>query len=274
MNEARYRFIDEGRQHLHTLDGKPLIGTSGVGSVLAKPLTWWASGLAVKELGIPDPKVLTKIKNKTVTPEEVETLNRELPKKLEEIKKMNPVQYLELLDSAYRAHNTTLKEAGVDGTDLHEELERYVRDQIEGITEPLKRYHPRIKPFIEWYAKNVKTPLWSEMHFYSEVHWLGGISDFGFIDNQDRLGIMDFKSSKEAYPVQFWQCAGYDIQVSENGGYTPSGLKIFDLPKPVDYYAVLPFGMENPVPSYEFDVAGAKEAFMAMLLLYKKLPRN
>lgn len=267
-----YKF--DSKRHYHSLDGQPLVGTSGVLSVIAKPLTWWASGLAVQVLGVPDPKVLTKIKNKTILPDELETLNTELPKKLEEIKKMNAQEYLALLDSAYRAHTTTLKEKATEGTDLHAELERYVKDQIEGVTIPTKKYHPRIQPFIDWYQENVKEPLWSEIHCYSQVHWLGGISDFGFVDKQGRVAIMDFKSSKQAYHTQFWQCGGYDLQITENGGYTPAGDKIFTLPAPISYYAVFPFGSDNPVPELEFDVSGCKEAFRACLFLYKKLPQN
>jgi hypothetical protein len=83
MNEKnKYRFleIDENGQecHLHQLwserkqDWENLTGTTTVLEVLGKPLTWWASGLAVKEFsGIEDCKVLTKIKNKKATKKEI-----------------------------------------------------------------------------------------------------------------------------------------------------------------------------------------------------------
>ena len=45
----KYRF--EKEQHIHLLDERPLIGTTTALSVLNKPLTWWASGLAVEALG-------------------------------------------------------------------------------------------------------------------------------------------------------------------------------------------------------------------------------
>jgi hypothetical protein len=48
--------------------------------------------------------------------------------------------------------------------------------------------------------------------------------------NDGTIAVIDFKSSKDAYPEQFWQCAGYDILVSENGGYTAEGEKLFDPP--------------------------------------------
>ena len=142
-----YKF-DESR-HYHSLDGQPLIGTSAVGSVIAKPLTWWASGLAIQKIGGIDTKVLTKIKNKTATPEEVKELKDTAAQSFSLIKNMSNDEFVQLLDDAYRAHTTTLKEKASEGTDLHAELERYVKDQIEGITIPIKKYHPRIKPFID-----------------------------------------------------------------------------------------------------------------------------
>lgn len=261
-------------RHYHSFDGQPLIGTSGVMSVIAKPLTWWASGLAVKELGCPDPKVLTLIKNKKATEKQIEEFETEAATMLATISQMTVEEYMSLIDRAYRAHTTTLKEKASEGTDLHAELERYVKDQIEGITIPIKKYHPRIQPFIDWYQLNVKEPLWSEIHCYSTKHCLGGISDFGFIDKQGRIAIMDFKSSKEAYQTQFWQCAGYDIQISENGGFTSSGDQMFTLPAPISYYAVFPFGSENPAPVLEFDIQGCRTAFLACLFLYRKLPQQ
>lgn len=261
-------------RHYHSYEGRPLVGTSGVVNVVAKPLNWWVSGLAVQVLGIPDPKVLTKIKNGKANPTEVTELMKALSIKKSLIAGMTDQEYFKLLDSAYRAHQTTLSDKAEEGTDLHAELERFVKDQIEGITEPIKKYHPRITPFIIWYNQNVKEPLWSETHCYSTTHWLGGISDFGFIDKQGLIGIMDFKSSKTAYPTQFWQCAGYDIQITENGGHSSSGDKIFTLPAPINYYAIFPFGAENPAPIFEFDTEGCKAAFLACLLLHNKLPTN
>jgi len=276
IDQKVYKFYNEKNEHLHTLEGKPLVGTSGVVKVVSIPLTWWASGHAVKILGITDPKLITKIKRKTATKAEIEELKNSVGSKLEEIKLMDVDQFYDLLDLAYRAHSTSLAESADAGTDLHAELERFVKDRIEGfdIDKPVKAYHPRIKPFIEWYTANVKQPLWSESHCFSREYWLGGICDFGFIDNKDQVGIMDFKSAKDAYPAHFWQCAGYDIQFSENGGFTSDGVKVFDLPKPVSYYAVFPFGMDHPVPKFDYDVEGCRDAFLACLLLYKKLNAN
>jgi len=53
--ENKYRFLDSKNEHLHQLnvngEWKPLIGTTTALNVLSKPLTYWAAGLAVAELG-------------------------------------------------------------------------------------------------------------------------------------------------------------------------------------------------------------------------------
>jgi len=116
------------------------------------------------------------------------------------------------------------------------------------------QYDPKINPFIEWARKNVKKYLWSEVHCYSEKNWIGGISDVGIELNDGRVGIFDFKSAKEAYDSHFFQIAGYDIQISENGGFDAEGNKTFTLPKPLEFYAVIPFGAENIIPIFNEDL--------------------
>jgi len=271
----RYKYTDEKREHLHTLEGQPLIGTSSVSNVLAKPLTWWASGLAVKEFGCQNPKLLTLIKNKDASEEQEREHMVNLGVMQEKIKQMTVEEYAKLVDSAYRAHTKELKKKAGEGTDLHAELERFVKDEIAGEQRIPEAYNIRILPFISWARENIKRYLWSEMNCYSEKYWIGGITDLGYEKHDGTIGIMDFKSSKEAYLSQFWQCAGYDLQISENGGYTASGDKVFGLGgRKITEYAILPFGMENPYPQFNVDIEGGREAFLCELTLYKKMPRD
>ncbi len=82
---------------------------------------------------------------------------------------------------------------------------------------------------------------------------------------------MDFKSAKDAYLSHFIQCAGYDLEISENGGFNAKGEHIFTLDRPITEYAVLPFGMAKPTPQFHYDIKGCKEAFEACVLLHKKI---
>lgn len=266
-----YKYIDEKGAHLHTFNGAPLIGTSSVADVLSKPLTWWASGLAVMQLGIPDAKVITKIKNKKATEEEVKACMVSVGISLEKIKQMEVEQFYKLLDSAYRAHSTTLKDKAQEGTDLHAELERFVKDEMSNHQYEADKYEPRILPYIQWSRKEVKRYLWSEVHCYSEKMWTGGISDVGAELNDGKIVVIDFKSSKEAYLSQFWQCRGYGLQIEENGWFDRDGNLLGKLEKPIDAVVVVPFGAEEVVPQFNYDMAGGEEAFKAELVLYKKL---
>lgn len=258
--ETRYKYTDEKGEHLHTLDGKPLIGTSTVTKVLAKPLTWWASGMACGKMGWVNPKLKPK--------DEVLSAASE---GLAKIKAMDVEGYVKLLATAYRAHDDKKKDSAEAGTDMHAELESYVRvclgkwgfpvEAPEGSVEP-------VKIFAKWSMENVHRFIWSEMHVYSEALWTGGICDVGAVMKDMRLAIIDFKSSKEAYFDQFVQAGGYALEFEENGGFTANGEKVMD-GKEADVLVIVPFGAENPEPKVLYEVIDYKDAFKAAAKLHK-----
>jgi hypothetical protein len=160
------------------------------------------------------------------------------------------------------------------GTDLHAELERFVKENME-CREDVGTYSPQIKPFIEWTYANVKRFLWSEGHCYSDVpNWIGGICDVGYERKDGTFGIGDFKSSKDAYFEHHVQIGGYDIEIGQNGVLDADGNLIYKLEKPVSEYIVVPFGAETVKPVPNYDVAGMREAFLHMLAIYKKKPQD
>jgi hypothetical protein len=263
----QYKFDEEN--HIHLLDGQPLYGTSSMASVLAKGgLTYWASGLAVSKFGWIHPG--DKKKGWTPKSKRLESAF----KRWEEICSMDGDEYLSLLDSAYKAHSVKLKDSASEGTDMHAVMEAYVTDCIknhEGKPFVPDMPNDKLQILVKWSLKNVKKFLASEVHCFSKDLWLGGIVDCIYEDMEGKIVVLDFKSSKEVYISQFWQCIGYAMQLEENGGLTKDGVKILSIDKPVDYVAVLPFGMEKPEVQYNVDMAGGKEAVKAMLTLYKKL---
>ncbi len=257
-----YRFLDSNKEHLHTLAGKPLLGTSTVVGVLSKPLTWWAAGLACEKFGW----VNKGNAKKGWTPKEKRI--KSAAEFLSTLPLHTPETWLTLCDDAYAAHSKKLTSSAVAGTDLHAELERFVKDHMG---KRIGTYDPKIQPFVDWTMKNVKRFLWSEMHCYSEKLWVGGITDCGVELNDGTQGIIDFKSSKESYDSQFIQIAGYDIQISENGGLDKGGAKIFSLTKPLDFYAVVPFGADTFTVDFKYNVEELKKAFECVVFLYKLL---
>ena len=249
------------------LDQKPLIGTTTALNVLAKPLTWWASGLAVAELGWVNPK-------EAILSSRIFAASD----KLDEIKKLSADEYLALLDKAYKAHSVKLDKSADKGVDMHAGLENYVKNCVK-----LFKGKPRVEGdepevltpvdiFARWAVKNVKRFIASEGYGYNERLWVGGVFDLLAEDNEGRLFIMDFKSAKDAYMSHFFQCAGNDLQITESGVLDKDGNTIFDLKgRTIDYYGVFPFGMKNPEPQFHFDTAGAKEGFEHCVALHKLL---
>lgn len=234
--------------------------------VLAKPLTWWAVGVGLELLG------WSKIKDKAGNRFPMETRLAKAAAAHESIRNLTHEQYLELLDKAYYAHDTAKKDSAKTGTNRHAICATYVAFKMQ--TPDATFQVDGISPFIDWAEKTVDKWLWSEMNCYSEKHWIGGVSDAGGIDKDGKTFIIDFKSSKEAYMSQFCQIGAYDLQISENGGYTPEGQKVFELRKPVDYYIVFPFGAEKPEPAFYHNPASMREMFLSCLSIYRKLPQQ
>ena len=265
----RYKFENNNKSHLHLLDGRPLTGVSSVGAVISKPLHWWALQVGLRTLGYLPAK--RRVAGKYEVIPQAERLH-EAEVALNSLSGLTPEQYLEALDNAYYAHDRVKNEAAGKGTDRHELVEGFVRDCMAegGIT---KNVHPEeIWPFVSWAFKDVKRFLWSEAHCYSEKWWLGGISDVGAELNDGGIAVIDIKSSKEAYPNQFWQCAGYDILISENGGHSATGELLFELEgAKIDRHIVFPFGAKNPIAEVRFDVEQNKSAFLSCLNIYRML---
>ena len=232
----RYSFNEE--KHLHLLDQKPLSGTSSISGVLPKVLTWWASGKFGELVGWLPTKADKKERLKSA---------RDMRSKIAD---MTDIEYLALLDKAYKNHNTKLKESAVAGTDLHAELERFIKWKISGNCKDIEKqeFDKKIFPFIEWSDNNVKKFLWSEGYCYSEKMWVGGICDAGALLNDGTIALIDFKSAKEAYTNHFLQCAGYAIQIEENGILDKDGNQLMKLEKPIEKLIVVPFGAEKVEP--------------------------
>lgn len=254
----RYRYIDEGRQHLHTLDGKPLRGCSSIVKIIGKGdgLINWAANCAVDFL-----------KEKFCA--------------FDAIAPSHP-DNLALFEEARTAHVRKRDGAAEKGTERHGLLEEYVRNCLTlrgGLPIPTIEYanlHPgddaegRVKPiqlFIEWSVYNVEKFLFTEANCYSEKLWVGGIADIGMLLKDGRRVVGDHKSGPRAYFNQFIQCAIYDVLLSESGGLDADGNKLFDW-EPADGYVVFPFRSKPFTPEFRWDVDNYRKAAEEVVHLY------
>lgn len=275
--ENKYRFLE--KDHLHQLwsdrkeEYENLTGTTTILEVLGKPLAYWASGLAVKEFsGIDDCRILTKIKNKKATTEEVKDINTKVGVWLETHKDISVEDYIKICQKAYSAHAETLKDTAEEGTDLHTELEKIVKIFMAGGAIPaiVPAEKKQLLDFMLWAKENVKRFIGSEVHCYDEIMFVGGICDVVAEMKDGSYAIIDFKRAKDAYFSHFCQCAGYDLQLQKNGGLDKDGNTIMALEKPISRYIIIPFGKPEFGPVENNNIKGLQKAFVSLVNIYRE----
>ena len=235
-----YKFDNEN--HVHSLDGRALTGTSSVGNVLAKPaLIQWAANMAC------------------------DYIDKNFPT-LDELMK-NPNALKELLAEAKYAHKKKKEKAAGEGTDMHAQLENWVKWKM-GKCE-LEDYDPKIEPFINWANENVKEFIASEAHCFEQNLFVGGITDCVAELTDGSIAIIDFKSSKEAYKTHAIQGAGYAIQIDANGLFSEDGEHNKKLERPIDVVIIVPFGASKVEPVIFRDIETYKQAFRSAVVLYR-----
>ena len=217
--KREYRFNEE--KHIHSLNEKPLKGTTTViKEVLPPPLSWYGSGRACKAMGWYDRKYgrANYLPDKEGMPV--------LEEALKGIKQMTSEEYLKLLDKAYKAHNEYKKSKGDWGKKVHESIEIAIKSAIKdnkGYLLDAEYENEVVEKFASW--GRGKKFLYSEVHVYSEKLWLGGIIDFIYVyGGKTYLG--DIKTAKSIYASNFIQAGLYDYQQAENGFFTPDGKKL------------------------------------------------
>jgi hypothetical protein len=254
-----YKYIDEKKEHLHTLDERPLIGTSTAMNVVAKNLVWWAAELAAVEA--------------LMTGEHIPTIRDEYNAACASDDKKKAIDVLQKKYPAFKAarfaHFNVKNQKAEAGTDLHAELEKFIKFKMTGEVADNTMFDAKIMPFIKWAELNVKRYLWSEGHCYSREMWTGGISDVGVELMNGEIAIIDFKSAKEAFATHFFQIAGYDLEIAENGWFDEEGNLLGTLEKPITRHIVVPFGARVVEPVVSENVLAHREAFKHAIGLYK-----
>lgn len=252
--------------HSHTLDVKTLRGTSSIVDIIAKTLHWWSAELSAVECleaGIHIPTIreeyLEAVKkfglDKTIA---INALEEKYP----------------IFRTARHAHDDKKKSTAKGGTDMHGELEIYVKSCIENGGKPFLKEaredsHRAVVIFSVWAVDNVDKFLWSEGHCYSRPLWVGGICDCGALMKNGNIAAFDFKSAKEAFFGHFVQVAGYAIQMEENGVLDKNGYELLKLPQPIAELYVVPFGAKDPTPRPNYDVEARKKNFVSALDLHE-----
>jgi len=254
-----YKF--DNKEHLHLLDGRALTGTSSVGNVLAKNLTWWSAELSAVECLEAGERI------PTIRAEYEEACNSVDKKKaIDELQNKYP-----LFKKARFAHFAKKNDTAKAGTDLHTELEKWVKWKLGKSDKLIIQTDPKIQPFIDWADKNVKQFIASEAHCFCEELWVGGITDCVAELNDGKYAIIDFKSAKEAYVNHFIQAGGYAIQIDANGLFSEDGEHSKKLDKPIEALIIVPFGAKEIVPQIKYNTEDYKAGFRHAVGLYRLL---
>lgn len=236
-----YRFLDENGEHLHQIqtDGewKNLTGTTTVLGVIAKPaLIPWAANMTVgyirEHIGEYD---LTDL-----------------------------AQFEQMLQDAKSAHRKKKEKAGDWGTELHAEVERYIKNSMICIAgwKDTTKYDDKIKQFIEWAKQNNTRFLASEKNVWSERMWTGGIVDF-ICEIDGKRWIGDIKTSNSGvHPENFWQCAAYDMMLQEQGEPRAEGYLILNIKENGEFAEKRNISIEEN-----------QQAFLSCLNIYRTLEK-
>ena len=221
------------------------------------PLTWWASGKALEQLGWTNPKLVSR-------EEGVKAAGKARKNFF-----INNEEYYDWLQECYREHDNFKKKRGEEGTDAHGLIEQAVKEAIrvnKGFL--FESYeNPVVERFATW--GRGKKFLYSEVHVYSEFLWLGGIIDIVYEDGGVFIG--DVKTSKNIYPNQFIQAGLYDLQQGENGFFTAGGFPMGSA-LPVDGYTVVNLPEAGGVNTKTYrDTKATKALGISLVEGYKSL---
>lgn len=250
-DENQVGFHFDPIQHVYTLDGKPLHGVTSILKVIAKPLTWWASGMALTELGWTNPKFVSREEGVKIAGKARKNFF------------ITNEQYYDWLQECYGAHNRIKEEAGSAGTDVHTEIEKLVKYAIqfgEGRLIGTNSDNPQVQKFVAWAIENKVRFLESEKMVYSRESWYAGTLDI-ILEVDGKKYIADIKTSSAIYPEAYLQMAAYQSALEEMGEHTDiAGSVVINLPKKGGFAV-----------GYNYDYEGNRMAFLAALVLYKQL---
>lgn len=205
-NMERYQFDKEN--HIHTLDGKPLLGVTSVLSVISKPaLVQWSANEAIKYIK--------------------ENLSY---KRLKLFKKGYLVIKDKVLEEARMAHRIKKEVAGDWGTELHKAVEDWIKEKVIPTRLFQENQIIAFDNFVKWSKDNKVKFLESEKHIWSEKLWIGGICDM-VIEMDGKKYIADIKTSSGIYNEAFFQMGAYDMCLEEMGTKDISGYIVINLKK-------------------------------------------
>ena len=232
------------KKHVYLMDGKQMTGVTTILGVIAKPaLIQWAADMACQLIGTAEKD---RLGNYVVTNE--------------------------LLKSARTAHTKKKEAAGDKGTDLHSQVEGYIKNIIErydGVATGSASFDQPMSiglaQFAKWACDNNIKFLASEKQVYSKDWFVAGTFDFSFEKDGKRF-VGDLKTMGKIWDrVPHFQAAAYRKMSVEMGGPDYVGTCIVNISKPTEKYP------SELTESWSYDWEGDTKAFESCLYIYRQL---
>ena len=119
------------------------------------------------------------------------------------------------------------------GSALHNLIEVYLKEQkVDGLLEENTLLNKPFEQFKEWQKKYNFELIQSEHIIWSEMRYAGTLDCVARLN--DKLYVVDFKSSKAIYDDYLWQISAYMKAYEERTNGEVAGLGILRLPKNTD----------------------------------------
>jgi hypothetical protein len=237
------------KNHVHTLDGKPLTGVTTILGVIAKPmLIQWSANMAV---------------------DFIQSNYTEIVEGGDEV-------FEQVCKEARVAHRKKKESAGEFGTNVHNAIEKWVNMKILGVDIELDLKFSELEQkafnhFVNWALTNNVKFLESEKHVYSRSLWVGGICDI-VCEIDGKRYVADIKTSSGIYPEAFIQCSAYAEMLTEMATYPliyrDNKLHNFAFDGVLILNCNKKGGFDH---AFNYDIEGNFNCFKAAVTIYRKL---
>lgn len=199
----KVEFVDSDDGHLYRVDGKDLIvpGVTTILRILGKPaLVPWAAKKAAEAF--------------------LARVDEEMPKLIDG--KIKEIAFDEIAKWAAGAPNRERDTAGAKGTDVHAVIENHLHGiELSPEFNVLSPVGKSFNNFRKWELENSWKVIVGDTPLISLDMGYGGRMDGLFLDEKERIVLVDFKTAKGVYPDNFVQLGGYSLALMETYGIRP-----------------------------------------------------
>jgi len=181
----------------------------------------------------------------------------------------------EIFKKAKARHKEIKTQSAELGSAVHNLIEVYLKNQpVDGLLEADKRLIKPFEAFKLWQSEHKFELVESERQVCSHLKYAGTLDCICKLD--DKMTLLDIKSSNAIYDEMFWQISAYKECAEHGKAY--NGTEWVDCNYDIERLGILRLGKEDGLPEWkEITLLEAKEcqdAFMCLCSLWHIINRN